>query len=412
MALFGQVGRGPLISWAVYDMAAHGYTLLVSGVAFPVYFASYVAGGRGNADLLWSVALGVPLLAAGILSPLLGAFADATGRRRALLAVTTVVCSAATAMLMFVGAGDIALGIALFAAAHLAHLLAVGLYNSFLPLLAARGSFARISGLAWGFSYFGSLICFLLCLPFTRGGLSPGNVANFTWAFFVTAIFLTVVGIPAVLGLPRDASIVATDREPAPYRRVLSTIRTWRHERNVPAFLLAYYLVNDGVVTVAFFTALTFRKTYGLGVQEILLLTLLVQLVAIPATIFFGWLGGKWSQRGAINVALALWMGVLALMAKADGMNGAMLVTLSLGLVLGSTQSLFRSVYAGLVPSDRASEYFGFHALAGRASAALGPLAFGVVSMATGSQRIAMASLAVFFVAGGFVLAFVRIPEQ
>ena len=112
-------------------------------------------------------------------------------------------------------------------------------------------------------------------------------------------------------------------------------------------------------------------------VQEILVLSLVLQLVAIPATIFFGWLGGRWSQRGAINVALALWIAVLVLMASAEGRNGAIAVTLALGVVLGSTQSLFRSLFAGLVPVDRASEYFGFHTLVGRASAALGPLAFG-----------------------------------
>ena len=103
---------------------------------------------------------------------------------------------------------------------------------------------------------------------------------------------------------------------------------------------------------------------------------------------------------------------MLMLMATADGLNGAIAVTVSLGVVLGSTQSLFRSLFAGFVPLDRASEYFGFHALVGRASAALGPLTFGLVSAWTGSQRIAMASLAVFFIAGGIMLAFVRTPRR
>ena len=161
-----------------------------------------------------------------------------------------------------------------------------------------------------------------------------------------------------------------------------------------------------------FFTALTFRRTFGLDVAEILALSLLVQLVAIPATIFFGWLGGRWSQRGAIYVALALWLAVLFLMVSTEGWDGAIVVTATLGLVVGSTQSLFRSLFAGVVPIDRASEYFGFHTLVGRASAALGPLAFGAVSMASGSQRVAMASLAFFFIAGGVVLAFVRVPEE
>jgi UMF1 family MFS transporter len=402
----------PTASWIVYDIAAHGYTLIISGVAYPVYFASYVAAGRGNTDLLWSIALGLPLLFAGVLSPWLGALADSSGHRRALLFAMTIVSSITTAMLVMVGAGDVAVGIALFAVAHLAHLLATSLYNSYLPLIATPDRFARISGLAWGLSYLGSVACFLLSLPFTRDGLAPGNAANFSGAFVVSAIFLALLGLPSVMGLPRSAPVSTTVGEPGPYRRILSTIGTWRRERNVPKFLLAYYLVNDGVVTVLFFTALTFRKTYGMEVQEILALTLVLQLVAIPATIFFGWLGGRWSQRGALNVALVLWIGVLVLMASAEGRDGAVVVTLSLGLVIGSTQSLFRSLFAGLVPVDRASEYFGFHTLMGRASAALGPLAFGVVSAATGSQRAAMASLAVFFVAGGIVLAFVRLPEQ
>ena len=304
------------------------------------------------------------------------------------------------------------LGIALFAVAHLAHLIAMSLYNSYLPLIVARARFARISGFAWGLSYLGSLACFMLCLPFTRDGLDPANVAKFTGLFLVTAAFVAGLGLPAVMALPSSPPISAAAAEPRPYRRILSTLQTWRSDRNVPKLLLAYYLVNDGLVTVVFFMALTFRRTFGLDVQEILVLSLVVQLVAIPATMFFGWLGERWSQRGAIYVALVLWIAILALMATAEGLKGAISITPALGLVIGSTQSLFRSLFAEVVPVERTSEYFGFHTFVGRASAALGPLAFGIVSAATGSQRMAMASLAVFFVAGGIVLAFVRTRER
>jgi len=404
--------RRSTVAWIAYDIGAHGYTLLVSGVAYPIYFASYVAAGRPNTDLLWSIALGLPLLVAGLLGPWLGALADSTGRRRALLFAMTVASSLATALLVTVGTGDVARGIVLFAVAHVAHLLAFSLYNSYLPLIAAPNRFARISGLAWGLSYLGSIACYFLTLPFTRGGLGPTNAANFTGAFAVAAVFLALIGLPAVLFLPPSAANPAARGGAGPYRRILATIAEWRRDRNVPKFLLAYYLVNDGIVTATFFTALTFRKSYGMEVQEILALTLVLQLVAIPATIFFGWLGDRWSQRGAANLALVLWIAVLFLMASAAGRNGAIAVTVALGLVLGSTQSLFRSMYAALVPVDRVSEYFGFHTLMGRTSAAFGPLAFGIVSAATGSQRMAMASLALFFIAGGTLLAFVRLPQR
>lgn len=404
--------RRPLVSWVAYDMAAHGYSLVVAGVGFPLYFASFVAAGHGNADMLWSIAIGLPLVVAGLVGPWIGALADSTRRRRALLAAMTIASSVATALLALVGAGEVALGIVLFAFAHATHLLAASLYNSYLPLIASPARLSRISGLAWGLSYLGSVACFLLCLPFTRDGLGADNASNFALAFVVTAAFVAVVGLPAILGLPVDAPKQRADDGPGPYRRILSTVRKWKRDRNVPKLLLAYYLINDGIVTTVFFTALTFRRTYGMEVQEIFVLSLVLQLVAIPSTILFGWLGERWSQRGAIYVALSLWIAVLILMASADGRNGAIAVTLALGLVLGSTQSLFRSLFAGMVPIDRSSEYFGFHTLVGRASAALGPLMFGVVSAATGSQRAAMASLAVFFVTGGIVLAFVRTPEQ
>ena len=142
--------------------------------------------------------------------------------------------------------------------------------------------------------------------------------------------------------------------------------------------------------------------------QEILILSLTFQMIAIPSTIFFGWLGDRWSQFGAVNVTLVIWGVVLALMGLADGEHAPLAIAMTLGLVLGSTQSLLRSMYSRMVPPDRAGEYFGFHALAGRASSALGPLLFGAVSSMAGSQRIAMMSLGVFLLSGAIVLARVQ----
>ena len=68
--------------------------------------------------------------------------------------------------------------------------------------------------------------------------------------------------------------------------------------------------------------------------------------------------------------------------------------------------------YARIVPADQVNEFFGFNALAGKMSAILGPLAFGFLSSLTGSQRVALVSVAVFFVLGGLVIATVRMPPD
>ena len=185
-------------------------------------------------------------------------------------------------------------------------------------------------------------------------------------------------------------------------------MRGWRGQPEIPRFLLGYYLVNDAVVTVIYFTGIFLRDTFGLSVQQVLWHSLAFQLVAIPATLAFGWLGDRWGQQRALLLSLAIWAVVLLLMAFAGEAWAPLAIVGCLGLVLGSTQSLCRSMFARLFPADRAGEYFGFHALAGRASSALGPLLFGVVAALAGSQRVAMASLAVFLAAGGWLLLSVR----
>jgi UMF1 family MFS transporter len=405
--------RTGIAGWVLYDVAIHGYGLLIPGVAYAIYFTSYVAVDTGRADMLWSVAVALPLVIAGLLSPWLGAITDKCGRRRMLLVIATLVCGIASALLVTVKRGDVFAGIALFVVAHACAVIAQSVYNSFLPLLSPPGGASRLSGFAWGISYLGGIGCFLLCLPFTRNGLSPETASDFANAFLVTAAFLLLIGMPAIAAMPRGPRPKDAGEDAAgAYRRIRSTIKGWRRDREIPKLLLAYYLVNDAIVTVIFFTAVLLNRSFGLDVQEVLVLSLVFQAIAIPATMFFGWLGSRWSQRGAIYVTLVLWAVVLALVVVARDRSGALMIVASLGLVLGSTQSLFRSLFAGMIPPDRAAEYFGFHALAGRTSSALGPVFFGAVSVATGSQRWAMASLAVFFVAGAIVLATVRFPAE
>jgi UMF1 family MFS transporter len=406
----GMPHRRGRIAWIAYDLALHGYGLLIPAVAYAVYFTSYVAADTGQGEALWAFAVAASLVIAGLLSPWVGALADGSGRGRALLGAATLACGGATAMLATVGRGDVLAGIALFVFAHVAASLATSLYNGFLPVVSGRQGMARLSGLAWGLSYFGSIGCFLLCLPFTQAGISPETAGRFVLAFVVTAAFFLVVGLPSAMALPVTAKPARADVRGA-YRRVLDTVRSWRRDREMPKFLLAYYLINDAIVTVIFFTSVMFNRTFGLSVQEVLVLSLAFQAIAIPCTAFFGWLGERWDQRRAIYVTLALWLLALALMATVSGWAGALAIAISLGIVLGSTQSLLRSLFAVMVPAGRESEYFGFHALAGRASSAVGPLFFAIVSAATGSQRWAMASLALFFIAGAIVLATVRLPS-
>jgi MFS transporter, UMF1 family len=283
-----------LAGWVGYDMALHGYALMIPAVGYALYFTSFVAAGEARANLLWSIAVAIPLVVSGLLAPLLGALADARGWHRALLAVATLACAAATAALAIPVQGAVVSAIATFTLAHLAFLLASSLYNAYLPKLSDESNVARISGLGWGLSYLGSIACLLLCLPFVAGGIVSGGEGHYALAFVVTAVFLALVGLPAACALPATKPDRA-DRG-NPYRRIADSVRGWRGQPGIPRFLLGYYLINDAVVTVVYFTGIFLKDSFGLSVQQVLWHSLAFQLVAIPATLTFGWLGDRWGQ--------------------------------------------------------------------------------------------------------------------
>lgn len=397
--------RSATIAWIFYDIAIHGYALMIPSVGFAIYFTSFVAVGHPFAETLWSLAVAIALITAGLLSPWLGTISDNSGCRRRLLLASTLVCVIASALMSDLGQGDVVAGMLLFITAQLSFLLAGALYNSYLPQISTPENSARISGIAWGLSYLGGIACFLLCLPFIQNGIVAGSESYFANAFLVTAGFVLVLGTGAILRFPAENRVDRNNQKTNPYRHLLTTVRSWRNTPEIPQFLFAYYLINDAMVTVIYFTAIFLKATFGLSLQEILILSLALQVIAIPSTIFFGWIGDRWSQRGAVYLTLSIWIVVLGLMGFAEGEHAPKAIAITLGLVLGSTQSLLRSMYSQMIPPKQSGEYFGFHALVGRASSALGPLLFGLVSALTANQRIAMMSLGIFLVAGAVLLS-------
>jgi len=398
-------------AWVVYGVGSSGYVLMIPVIGYATYFHTQVAGGGPEAATYWAVAVAGALIVTGLVAPLLGAFADGKGKRKQILALLTALACISTAALTLVRPGDIIAGMVLFVAAHTAFLLAKAIYDSYLPVLGTPSSLSVISGLGWGLGYLGSVACFFLCLPFIQGGAENIDPATFSLAFLVTGAFFACLSLPVVFLFPRDETSVRSITGPGAFQRLRNTLREWRQHREILHFLLAFYLINDAVVTILFFIGIFFKTNFGLSVEEILTLTLLFFLVGVPATIAFGWLGRVWSERGALFVTLLIWLILIAIMALGQGENVPLTVAIIAGLVIGSSQSLCRSIYAQMIPSDRSSEFFGFNALVGRASAALGPLVFGVVNAATGSQRMAMASIGGFIVLGGLILAYQR-PTQ
>ena len=389
--------------WALYDVASSTYIAIIPTI-FPILFATVVMGGAPGSDVRFALLAALSLLVAGVATPLIGAMAD-RGRLLAWLVAATAACCAATAAMPGLSAGTVLLAGLAFLAAQSGYTVAMALYESMLPRLASASTMALVSSFGWACGMLGGIISLLAALALVQG--RPETEA-LSLVFVVPAAAFALLSVPALLVLRRIAP-----RPPAgpgfsirqAGRAVLDDLRAWRSHRNSARFLLAYLLINDGSVTVVLVATLYIRAKFGTTLEDMLKLILLYHVIAAPATLAWGAVANRIGLPRTIHLNLAVWIGAIVIMIFAAGDWAPWAIAGALGSVVASTNALCRALFARLVPGGRAAEFFGFNAVVGRMSAALGPLVYAAVSGATGSASAGLLTTLAFLLAGGYVLA-------
>jgi UMF1 family MFS transporter len=197
----------------------------------------------------------------------------------------------------------------------------------------------------------------------------------------------------------------------AGYRRVITTLRHVRSYKHVARFLLAFFIYNDGILTVISFASIFAQDSLKFSLQEILLLFAVVQASAIVGSLIFGSLTDKIGPKRTITISLVCWLAVVAGAYVVQSKEVFYGIGVLAGACMGGSQSASRSFMALLTPRDREAEFFGFYdGFCGKASAVIGTFIFGVLSWVSGSQRVAVISVGVFFLAGLWLLQSVEEP--
>jgi UMF1 family MFS transporter len=353
-----------------------------------------------------------------LLLPLLGALADSTGWKKRLLLLFAYLGAAATVGLYWVEGDRVLLGGALFVVANLCFGASVVMYNAFLPELASPEERDVVSSRGWAIGYLGG------------GILLAGNLLLLSWAPEVglelehaVRICLASAGvwwgiftlIPA-LGL----------RERAPVRSVPKSLSLWRsgwsglaqvlqqmlRQRSAVLFLAAYFLYNDGVQTVIALAGQFAVHELGIRMEALTATILMVQFVAFAGALLFGVLGTRLGTKRALLLSLLVWMGIIAYsgIALRSGTEFTFAAA-AIGLVLGGTQALSRSMFSLFIPKGQEAGYFGLYEISERGSSWFGPLLFGLVVQFTGSYRWAIAAVGMLFLGGAALLWRVRSPR-
>ncbi len=404
----GPAGRRPasleLWSWCFYDFANSAFPTLITTVAYAVYFTNVVAGGGPAASLTWSLAISASMIAVGLASPLVGAIADYSGSKKTWLLFFTVLCVACTAGLFFVGAGDIIAGTLLFVLANIGFAGGNGIYNGFLPEITTGSNVGRVSGYGYALGYAGGLIALAVCLPLLRGGFGPANEVSFRSSFLVTAGFFALFSLPIFLWLKERA-------EPGPrvgwgalarigYGRLAGTLTKVRRLRDLVRFLAAFLVYNDGIETVIYFSSIYAVSVLNFSMGETVYLFMAVQVSALVGSILFGHLTDRIGPKPTIVMTLVLWCGVVTSAFLTSTKTQFWVIAVVAGLGLGSNQAASRGLMRLFIPEGHDAEFYGFFAVCGKFSALLGPVVYGIVARGSGSQRMAILSVLVFFAAG------------
>ena len=402
-----------VFSWLLFDFANTSFSVIMVTFVFPLYFKNVICSGDPSGDALWGFSISLSMLIVALISPVLGAAADYSGKRKRFLFVFTLISVIATALLSLSGPGMAFAAVALFILANIGFEGGLVFYDAYLKEIATDKSVGRVSGYGFAMGYLGAFAILLLTKPLLNKGIVLSNAPNVQLSFLAAAVFFCLFAAPIFLVL-RDQQKEA--RPAISFAALGSSIRevkhTVRHIMNYPdlvRFLLAYFFYNDAILTVIAFSSIYAQNTLGFTTGELIVFFMLVQTTAIAGSIIFGFVTDKIGPKRTIVITLLIWFVVVLAAIFADRKELFFYTGMLAGLSMGSSQAASRSMMARLTPREHVTEFFGFYdGTFGKASAIAGPLMFGLVSAYAGSQKAALASLLMFFTIGLLLMTRVR----
>ncbi|MFB7198766.1 MFS transporter [Streptomyces sp. NPDC056121] len=414
--------------WYFYDWACSVYSTSVLTVFLGPYLTA-VAKSAADADgfvhplgipvragAFFAYAVSASVIVSILVMPLAGAAADRTGRKKPLLAVSAYLGAAATAGMFFLDGDRYLLGGFLLVVANASLAVSMVLYNSYLPQIAPPEERDAVSSRGWAFGYASGALVLVANLVLYSGHDSFG-VSESTAVRICLASAGVWWGAFTLVPLRR-----LRDRRTAPagdgaatvpgWRQLASTVRDMRRRPLTLSFLLAYLVYNDGIQTVISQASVYGSEELGLDESTLIVAVLLVQVLAVAGALAMGRLARTYGAKNTILGSLIAW--TVTIGAGYFLPSGAPVwffaLAAGIGLVLGGTQALSRSLFSHLVPAGKEAEYYSAYEMSDRGMSWLGPLVFGLAYQLTGSYRDAIVSLVAFFMIGFVLLA--RVPVR
>jgi UMF1 family MFS transporter len=415
-------------AWCLFDWATSAYPTSILTVFLALYLtglaegaavksgqpcpgssaldrcAVTVAGMDVPAGALWGYLLVVATCVQLCALPVVGVIAQRGGQWRRVLIACVVLGAGGTAGLATAAGTDWKLAALFFVLANTGYGGALVVYTAYLPAVAPPGERDVLAARGTGLGYLGSGLVLVgqLTVYLGRDGLGLSEPAAVRWCFLISGLWWAVfsIGPIRVLGRLDPARGGAGD--------LTADLSVRGQVRDYPltfAFLGIFFWYGSGIFTVNSVAGQYGERELGLSQDVLIPMLVTLQFIGAAGAVLHGLAARRLGVKTAVRLSLTCWALLICsgyFVRHGDAVSYFLLAS-GVGLVMGGTVALSRSVFSRLVPRGRAAQYFAVFGIAERLSGALGPLLFAVVGHLTGSYRPAMLSLLVFFV-GGVVL--------
>ncbi len=415
----------------MYDWANSAY-ITVFGAIIAVFFASSIVPDEGFAgysgETLWAAVVGFGSFILFLVMPVLGTVADYAAAKKRFLRTFALIGAVTTIVVPLVPDGAVVAFLFAALISQIGFVAANVFYDGFLPIITTDETIDRVSSKGFAYGYIGGglylVLAFVLIFLSDSGTLEMSVATASRISIAGAGVWWMLFSIVTLRRLPDEGEPRPLPAELADSSRWIAYARigfgdTWKTTkkllefRALLLFVVAYFLYNNGINTIIAVTGAYAVDTLGLATTQIVITFLIVQFVAFGGALLFGWLAGKIGTKTAIIVSLIIWIGITiaGFLLPAGQATPLYALGAAVGLVLGGSQALSRSLYGSMIPEESSAEFFGFFTVFSKASAVLGTTVFALVSGITGSGRPAILALLGFFVVGLIVLMRVDVEE-
>jgi len=413
-----------IFGWAMYDWANSAY-ITVFGAVIGAFFTGTIMTGDTywgmSGEALFSILIGVGSIVLLLAMPILGAVADYTDAKRRFLRNFAFVGAAFALLIAFIPDGQVPLFLIIVVVSQFGFVAANVFYDGFLPEIATDDTIDQVSSKGFALGYLGGglyLLFALVLIMFSSD--EPGAAFSETFAariaIFGSGIWWMGFSFVSLARLPADGTGGARrslgEYASIGFSRTIETTKKLREFPQLMMFVVAFIIYNSGIGTVIAISGPYAEDTLGLELETIALAFLIVQFIAVGGAFMLGALAKRIGPQRSVLITLVVWIAVavMAYLLPAGNSTGFLALAAVIGFVLGGVQALSRSLYGTMIPEEASAEFFGFYSVFSKLSG-IGPLIFGLVSVATGSGRAAILSIALFFVVGLIMLARVDVEE-